>query len=81
MSNYKATKNKVNKQFIKQTEITAGNRVRLYIIIPPGASNNDSALLALLECSIPVYELLEHEHKLGVCNFSFEAWQDYEKPY
>ena len=34
----------------------------------------------MLECSIPVYELLEHEHKLGVCNFSFEAWQDYEKP-
>ncbi|KGR05733.1 pre-rRNA-processing protein TSR1 [Candida albicans P37037] len=81
VSNYKATKNKVNKQFIKQTEITAGNRVRLYIIIPPGASNNVSSVIG--SCSsvpFPVYELLEHEHKLGVCNFSFEAWQDYEKP-
>ena len=27
-----------------------------------------------------VYELLEHEHKLAVCNFSFESWEDYEKP-
>lgn len=81
VSNYKATKNKVNKQFIKQTEVTAGNRVRLYIIIPPGASSNISNVIG--NCSsipFPVYELLEHEHKLGVCNFSFETWQDYEKP-
>ncbi|EMG48107.1 TSR1 Ribosome biogenesis protein TSR1 [Candida maltosa Xu316] len=76
VSNYKATKNKLNKTFIKDTEVTAGNRVRLFIKAPLFILEkvNSSAL------PFTIYELLEHEHKLAVCNFSFESWEDYEKP-
>ncbi|KAG7660953.1 TSR1 [[Candida] subhashii] len=76
VSNYKATKNKINKEYIKQTQINAGNRARVYIRAP------SFILERINPDSMPftIYELLEHEHKLAVCNFSFESWEDYEKP-
>lgn len=76
ISNYKATKNKLCKDFIKQAEITAGNKVRLFIKAP-------AFILEKINPKVlpfTIYELLEHEHKLAVCNFSFESWEDYEKP-
>ncbi|EGW33881.1 uncharacterized protein SPAPADRAFT_135341 [Spathaspora passalidarum NRRL Y-27907] len=77
ISNYKATKNRISKEYIKQTEVTGGNKVRIYVRAP---------VQLILERVNPavqpftIYELLEHEHKLAVCNFTFESWEDYEKP-
>lgn len=76
ISNYKATKNKLCKDFIKNAEISAGNRVRLFIKAPAFILEKVNANVL----PFTVYELLEHEHKLAVCNFSFESWEDYEKP-
>ncbi|RLV92346.1 Ribosome biogenesis protein TSR1 [Spathaspora sp. JA1] len=77
ISNYKATKNRISKEYIKQTQVTGGNKVRIYIRAPV------SVILERINPTaqpFTIYELLEHEHKLGVCNFTFESWEDYEDP-
>ncbi|KAK6463425.1 hypothetical protein DFJ63DRAFT_318522 [Scheffersomyces coipomensis] len=76
ISNYKITKNKINKDHIKNTQIPIGNKIRIYLNAP-------SLILERFNPSkepFPIYELLQHEHKLAVCNFSFESWEDYEEP-
>ncbi|KAK6453764.1 uncharacterized protein RJT20DRAFT_63084 [Scheffersomyces xylosifermentans] len=76
ISNYKATKNKVNKEYIKDTQINTGNKARIFIKAP-------SFLLERINCQtapFSIFELSQHEHKLAVCHFSFESWEDYEKP-
>jgi pre-rRNA-processing protein TSR1 len=76
VSNYKATKNKLYKDLIKGAELTTGSRVRLFIKAPSFIADRANPQVA----PFTVYELLEHEHKLAVCNFSFESWEEYEKP-
>ncbi|KAG2733771.1 hypothetical protein G9P44_003296 [Scheffersomyces stipitis] len=76
ISNFKATKNKINKEYIKSTQVNTGNKIRIFIRAP-------SLILETISCSstpFSIFELSEHEHKLAVCNFSFESWEDYEKP-
>ena len=76
ISNFKATKNRINKEFIKSIQIQPGTRVRLYLKAPK----------LILESINPesrpfsIFELLEHEHKLAVVNFSFENWEEYDQP-
>lgn len=74
--NFKATKDKCKKDFIKDIQVQMGNRVKLYIRAP-------QAILDETSCTkrpFVIYELLQHEHKKGVCNFSFETWEAYEDP-
>ncbi|KAI5962914.1 TSR1 [Candida theae] len=76
VANFKATRNKVNKEFIKNVEVQPGNRIRLFIRAP-------KFILEQVNTTVEpfvVYGLLEHEHKLAVTNFSFENWEDYETP-
>lgn len=76
ISNFKATKNRMLKNAIKEAQVNSGNKVRLHIRAP-------SLLLERVNASktpFVVYGLLEHEHKLAVCNFTFESWEDYEEP-
>lgn len=76
ISNYKATRNKILKDSIKESQINIGNRARIFIKAPQ----------FILERINPktkpfiIYGLLQHEHKLAVVNFSFEHWEDYEEP-
>ncbi|KAK6203051.1 uncharacterized protein RJT21DRAFT_93649 [Scheffersomyces amazonensis] len=76
ISNYKATRNRINKEHIKNTQITLGNKIRIHIKCP-------NLILEKFNPQrepFPIYELLQHEHQLSVCNFSFENWEDYEEP-
>ncbi|CAK9437412.1 uncharacterized protein LODBEIA_P17900 [Lodderomyces beijingensis] len=76
ISNFRATKNRVNKEFIKHVQIQPGNRIKLLIKAP-------TAIFENVEVNVKpftVYELLEHEHQLAMVNFSFENWEEYETP-
>ncbi|KAI3402287.2 TSR1 [Candida oxycetoniae] len=76
VSNYKATKNRVNKEFSKTIQIYPGDHIRLYIKAPKFVLENVNVSVK----PFCIYELLQHEHKLAVLNFSFESWEEYEKP-
>ncbi|KAI5970700.1 TSR1 [Candida margitis] len=76
IANFKATRNKVNKEFIKQIEVQPGNKMRLFVRAPKYILEQ----VDVTSKPFVVYELLEHEHKLAVTNFSFENWEDYETP-
>ncbi|CAI5755964.1 unnamed protein product [Candida verbasci] len=75
VGNFKTSKNKINKEFIKNVELNQGDKIRLFIKAP----------LHIIESFNPqvkpfvIYELFEHEHKLSVLNFSFENWEDYDE--
>lgn len=76
ISNFKATKNKVCKDAIKDAQINIGSKARIFIKAP-------AYIMEKINCQaepFTVYGLLEHEHKLGVVNFSFESWEDYDTP-
>ncbi len=73
---YKATRNKIVKQNLRQAQVHMGDRVRVLLRAP-------LHILDRVQCSaVPfvVYGLLEHEHKLGLVHFLFELWEDYEEP-
>ena len=76
VANFKATRNKLNKDFIKNVQAQPGSSIKLFIRAPK------FILEQVNTTSKPfvVYDLLEHEHKLAVTNFSFENWEDYETP-
>lgn len=75
ISNYKATRNKLNKDTIKEAQVNIGTKVKIFLRAP-------ALLLERINCQaqpFTIYELLKHEHKLGVCNFSYESWEDFEE--
>lgn len=76
INNFKATRNKLHKDAIREAQVTIGTRVRLVIRAPKFVVDNVDVAAAPLA----VYLLLEHEHKLAVANFSFQTWEDYEEP-
>ncbi|CUM67457.1 uncharacterized protein PRCAT00005153001 [Priceomyces carsonii] len=76
ISNFRATKNKICKDSIKEVQINVGNKVRLYVKAPLAISEKFSASKG----PFIIYGLLQHEHKLSVANFSFEHWEDVTEP-
>ena len=76
VANFKATRNKVNKEFIKSIQVQPGNRIRVYIRAPKFILEQ----VNVTSKPFVIYDLLEHEHKLAVTNFSFENWEDFETP-
>lgn len=77
IGNYKNTKNKIQKEAIKNTQVITGDRVKLYINFPKSLLHkiNDPDMIAF-----PVYGLLQHEHKNAMVNFKIKRWEEYEKP-
>lgn len=76
VNNYKATRNKIVKQSIREAQLTISNKARIFIRAP-------LHILERINCQqqpFTVYGLLEHEHKLAHVNFSFESWEDFEEP-
>ncbi|ODV80294.1 DUF663-domain-containing protein [Suhomyces tanzawaensis NRRL Y-17324] len=76
ISNYKATKNRVTKEAIKEVQVNIGEKARIFIKAP-------AFMLEKFNCNVQpltIYELFQYEHKLAVCNFSFQSWEDYEAP-
>ena len=76
ISSFKATKNKLQKDAVKEAQVVIGTRVRLFIRAPKYIL--DDVLISTKPFIL--YSLLPHEHKLSVANFSFKTWEDYEKP-
>lgn len=76
IKSFKATKNKLQKDAAKEAQVLIGTRVRLYIRAPKYIL--DDVLVS--HKPFILYSLLPHEHKLSVANFSFDTWEDYEKP-
>ncbi|SGZ54402.1 CIC11C00000005740 [Sungouiella intermedia] len=76
INNFRATRNKMQKDAIKEAQVTIGNKVRLYIRAPQYILAN----VDVAKAPFVVYSLLAHEHKLAVANFSFKSWEDYEEP-
>lgn len=76
INNFKATRNKLHKDVIREAQVTIGSRVRLVIRAPKYVLDN----VDVLRLPLVVYLLLAHEHKLAVANFSFQTWEDYEEP-
>lgn len=76
ISNFKATRNRVVKESIKEAQINIGNKARIFIKAPQFIMERINPKVS----PFTVYGLLKHEHKLAVVNFSFESWEDYDKP-
>ncbi|KAG7194357.1 uncharacterized protein KQ657_004569 [Scheffersomyces spartinae] len=76
IGNYKATRNRVNKEGIKQAQVVISNKVRIFLKAPSYILESANAQVQ----PFIIYELLDHEHQLAVVNFSFNTWEDYEKP-
>ncbi|CDK25810.1 unnamed protein product [Kuraishia capsulata CBS 1993] len=75
VSNFKTAKQRLIKEYGRQAQAKAGDRVRLFIKAP-------AFVLDRVTPSKPfiVYGLLEHEHQLSTCHFVIQTWEDYEKP-
>ena len=75
--NYKNTRNRILKETAKEAQVVAGDRVKLYIVLPrnllPRITDPQRAPFA-------VYGLLLHEHKNAVVNFFLQRWESYDKP-
>lgn len=76
ISNFKATKNKVVKDSIKEAQVNIGTKARIVIKAPQYILENVNAKVN----PFTLYSLHKHEHKLAPVNFSFETWEDYERP-
>lgn len=76
INNFKATRNKLQKDAIKEAQVTIGTRVRLTIRAPQYILDN----VQTTKAPFIVYSLLAHEHKLAVTNFSFQTWENHEQP-
>ncbi|KAI5957171.1 TSR1 [Candida jiufengensis] len=75
VSNFKATKNRINKDFIKNIEVQSGTYIRIFIKAPKVIATNYNTTKPFV-----LFELLHDEHKLAITNFSFENWEEYEEP-
>lgn len=76
IGNYKATRNRINKEGIRDAQVVISNKVRIHLRAP-------SYILESVNPQVQpfiIYELLDHEHQLAVVNFSFTTWEDYDKP-
>lgn len=75
IGNFKATRNKLQKEIITQAQVTIGSKVKIYLKAP-------KIIMESINPAIPfvLYGLLEHEHKLALVNWSFKTWEDYEEP-
>lgn len=87
VSNFRATKNRLMKEFNEQVKVEVGSLVKIYIRIDKDGDeekyNNIVERLAKSAETLPfftVYGLLQHEHKLAVVNFTIQQSSDYEKP-
>lgn len=76
INNFKATRNKLQKDAAKEAQTTTGRKYRFFIRAPPSVVENTNVSTS----PFTIYLLLQHEHKLAVSNFSFTSWEDYEKP-
>lgn len=76
INNFKATRNRLQKDAVKDAQVSAGQKIRIYIRAPPNLVENVDVSVT----PFAVYMLLPHEHKLAVTNFSFQTWEDFEKP-
>lgn len=76
INNFKATRNKLQKDAIRDAQVTIGTQVRLFVRAPKYVLDN----VDVVKSPFIVYSLLEHEHKQAVTNFSFQTWEDYEEP-
>jgi pre-rRNA-processing protein TSR1 len=76
ISNFKATKNKLQKQIIANAQVTMGSKVKIYINAPQMVMES----INIGAIPFTIYGLLEHEHKLAVVNWSFNTWEDYSEP-
>ncbi|CCD27115.1 small subunit rRNA maturation protein TSR1 NDAI_0J02230 [Naumovozyma dairenensis CBS 421] len=77
IGNYKNTRNRVLKETKAQVEVTAGDRIRLFINFPKFLLEK---IVDPKQKLLAVYGLLSHEHKNAMVNFSIERWEEYEKP-
>lgn len=77
VSNFKATKNRILKHSISESQTVAGSTVRIFLRAPEFLI---SKIASPAQSPFIIYGLLEHEQKLAVVNFSIQTWEDYEKP-
>ncbi|SSD58380.1 probable Ribosome biogenesis protein TSR1 [Saccharomycodes ludwigii] len=77
ISNYKNTKKKLTKDAKKSAQVTAGDKIKLYIKFPKSLLAN---VMDPSQICFAVYGLLEHEQQYTVSNFSIERWEEYEDP-
>lgn len=76
INNFKATRNKLIRDASRYAQVATGTRVRLYIRAPKHILDT----VDVARAPFVVYALLAHEHKLAIANYSFQTWEDYEKP-
>ncbi|ODV83872.1 hypothetical protein CANARDRAFT_29602 [[Candida] arabinofermentans NRRL YB-2248] len=74
---YKSTKARLQKEARNEAIISPGERCRIYISVP---SYVIEKITNPKQSPFVLYSLLEHEHKVSVCNFTIQTWEDYEKP-
>lgn len=76
INNFKATRNKLLKDAARHAQVVIGTKTKLYIKAPKFILD----AVDVTRAPFIIYSLLEHEHKLAVTNFSFQTWEDYDKP-
>lgn len=76
VGNYKATAHKLQKDGAANAQVAMGTRVRVFVRAPEQVvAGQDPQAKPFV-----VFGLLPHEQKMGVCNWQFDTWEDYEKP-
>ncbi|KAA8917636.1 hypothetical protein TRICI_000237 [Trichomonascus ciferrii] len=75
VSNFKATRNRVMKEAIAESQVQAGALIRLHIRAPAHVLQAVSPGRPLV-----VYSLLHHEHQLSVMNLSILPNTEYDEP-
>lgn len=76
VNSFSATKNRLNKEAIREAQVVAGTRVRLFVKAPAYVAEGARCS----EAPFVVYALLQHEHKMAVANFLFKTWEEYDRP-
>ncbi|KAG7823391.1 hypothetical protein KL909_003414 [Ogataea angusta] len=77
VKNYKNTKNRILKQARAEVVVKAGQKCKIYVLVP---SHILERVADPAKKPFAVYSLLPNEHKLSVCHFSAQTWEDYEEP-
>ncbi|SCU77858.1 LAMI_0A02586g1_1 [Lachancea mirantina] len=77
IGSYKNTKNRILKESISQTQVLAGDRIKMVVEFQTKLVQKLSNPSVL---AFTVYGLLQHEHKHAVTNFSIHRWEEYEDP-
>jgi pre-rRNA-processing protein TSR1 len=75
VSNFKATRNRVMKEAVAESQVQAGTPIRLHIRAPAHVLHAVSPGRPLV-----VYSLLRHEHQLSVMNLSILPNTEYDEP-